>query len=53
MGLYLKDDYCPKQIDGPTKRIGEPSVLTERIYLFVWQDKKYPLLSFKDKGKEI
>ena len=38
--LYLKLDYSPEQIVGYAKRIGASCVSCERIYQFIWQDKK-------------
>jgi transposase, IS30 family len=38
--LYLKQDYSPEQIVGYAKRIAEPCVSCERIYQFIWKDKK-------------
>jgi IS30 family transposase len=38
--LYLKQDYSPEQIVGYANRIGRDCVSTERIYQFVWKDKK-------------
>jgi len=37
---YLKEDYSPEQIVGHAKTMGLPCVSPERIYRFVWQDKK-------------
>jgi IS30 family transposase len=38
--LYLKMDYSPEQIVGYAHRINQDCVSTERIYQFVWEDKK-------------
>ena len=38
--LYLEQDYSPEQIAGYAERINEPCVSPERIYQFVWKDKK-------------
>jgi IS30 family transposase len=38
--LYLKQDYSPEQIVGYANRIGRDCVSAERIYQFVWKDKK-------------
>ena len=37
---YLEQDYSPEQIAGYARRIGKPCVSVERIYQFVWKDKK-------------
>jgi IS30 family transposase len=52
---YLKQDYSPEQIVGYANRLGEPCVSTERIYQFVWKDKKNGGLLYKHlrtKGKK-
>ncbi len=38
--LYLEQDYSPEQIAGYANKINEPCVSLERIYQFVWKDKK-------------
>lgn len=38
--LFLVQDYSPEQISGYADRISQPCVSTERIYQFVWEDKK-------------
>ena len=38
--LYLKQDYSPEQITGYAARIDQPCVSPERIYQYVWKDKK-------------
>ena len=53
--LYLKKDYSPEQIVGYAKRIGVSCVSCERIYQFIWQDKKSGGLLYKHlrtKGKK-
>jgi IS30 family transposase len=37
---WLKQDYSPEQIKGYADRTNEPCVSHERIYQFVWKDKK-------------
>lgn len=37
---FLNKDYSPEQITGRTKIEGNPCVSTERIYQYVWNDKK-------------
>jgi IS30 family transposase len=53
--LYLKQDYSPEQIVGYAKRIGVSCVSCERIYQFIWQDKKSGGLLYRhlrSKGKK-
>ena len=53
--LYLKLDYSPEQIVGYAVRIGKTCVSTERIYQFIWKDKKNGGLLYKHlrtKGKK-
>ena len=38
--LYLKQDYSPEQIVGYARRMEQCCVSTERIYQFVWKDKR-------------
>jgi len=38
--FYLKQDYSPEQIVGYAKRINASCVSSERIYQFIWKDKK-------------
>lgn len=45
--LYLQQDYSPEQIVGYAHRIDKPCVSVERIYQFVWQDKKKGGLLYK------
>jgi IS30 family transposase len=52
---YLKLDYSPEQISGYAKKMGLPCVSPERIYIFVWQDKKRGgtlYLHLRTKGKK-
>ncbi len=52
---YLQQDYSPEQIVGYAKRIGKPFVSVERIYQFVWKDKKNGGVLYKHlrtKGKK-
>lgn len=44
---YLEQDYSPEQIVGYAHRINKPCVSVERIYQFVWQDKKKEGLLYK------
>ena len=44
---YLQQDYSPEQIVGYANRIGKACVLVERIYQFVWKDKKNGGLLYK------
>jgi len=37
---WLKEDYSPEQIVGKSKRLNVSCVSVERIYQFIWQDKK-------------
>ena len=37
---YLKQDYSPEQIVGVLKKEGLPTVSVERVYQYIWQDKK-------------
>jgi len=37
---WLKKDYSPEQIKGNADRLKLPCVSIERIYQFIWQDKK-------------
>jgi IS30 family transposase len=38
--LYLKQDYSPEQITGYAIKTNQTCVCAERIYQFVWKDKK-------------
>ena len=52
---YLEQDYSPEQIVGYAKRLSKPCVSVERIYQFVWKDKKKGGLLYKHlrtKGKK-
>ena len=44
---YLQQDYSPEQIVGYANRIGKSCVSVERIYQFVWKDKKNGGLLYK------
>ena len=37
---WLKEDYSPEQIVGKAKKLGVACVSVERIYQFIWLDKK-------------
>ena len=37
---WLKEDYSPEQIVGKSKRLNVACASIERIYQFVWNDKK-------------
>lgn len=37
---YLEEDYSPEQIVGILKKQGLPTVSVERIYQYIWEDKK-------------
>lgn len=37
---YIEDDYSPEQVVGTAKKLGLACVSAERIYQFIWQDKK-------------
>lgn len=52
---YLEQDYSPEQIVGYANRLDKPCVSVERIYQFVWKDKKNGGLLYKHlrtKGKK-
>jgi len=52
---YLEKDYSPEQIVGYAKRLSKPCVSVERIYQFVWKDKKRGGILYKHlrtKGKK-
>lgn len=51
---WLKEDYSPEQIVGKSKRLNVPCVSLERIYQFIWKDKKQGGVLYKHlrtKGK--
>lgn len=53
--FYLIQDYSPEQIVGYATRMGKACVSAERIYQFIWKDKKNGGLLYKHlrtKGKK-
>ena len=51
---WLKEDYSPEQIVGNAKNLGVKCVSVERIYQFIWLDKKHGGIVYKHlrtKGK--
>jgi len=44
---WLKEDYSPEQIVGYSKILDVPCISVERIYQFIWEDKKRGGVLFK------
>ena len=38
--LLLRDDYSPEQVVGVFQKLGKETVSIERIYQYIWEDKK-------------
>ncbi|MEO1185703.1 MAG: IS30 family transposase [Cyanobacteria bacterium J06636_27] len=52
---YLTQEYSPEQIKGRCKREGKAMVSTERIYQYIWEDKKRGGILYtylRNKGKK-